>query len=139
MCKTTLILMIAFASIAWATPKTKLDLLSDLKNRREKAANLDYKGTSEELQKAGSVVKSAVDHYKKLANPVLTAPEEQVLFVSYSMEPVLKLAKATKPSAQDCEKAKKQINLEDKGTKPEDSTASDEAQEALSWLALLCK
>ncbi|UYL07964.1 hypothetical protein B9G69_012995 [Bdellovibrio sp. SKB1291214] len=139
MCKTTLILFFAFASVVWATPRTKADLLADLKSRREKAAGLDFTKTSEEFKKAFASVKAAVDNYKKLKNPVLTEAEEQVLYVSYSMEPVNSLVGKSKPTAQDCDKAKRQIILEDKGTKPEDSTLSSEATEASAWLALLCK
>lgn len=139
MCKTTLILILAFASVVWATPRTKADLLADLKSRREKAAHLDFVKTSDEFKKAFSTVKAAVDDYKKMKNPVLTEAEEQVLYVSYSMEPVNALLGKTKPSAKDCDQAKRQIILEDKGTKPENSTLSSEATEASAWLALLCK
>jgi hypothetical protein len=139
MCKTTLILILAFASVVWATPRTKADLLADLKLRRTKAEKMDFTKASEEFQKAFATVTASVDNYKKLKNPVLTEAEEQVLYVSYSMEPVKSLAGKTKPSAKDCDKAKRQIALEDKGTKSEDSSLSSEATEASAWLALLCK
>ncbi|QLY23917.1 hypothetical protein [Bdellovibrio sp. KM01] len=139
MCKTTLALFIVFASVAWATPRSKADLLADLKVRREKAAKLDFAGAAAEFNKANAVVKSSADSYRKMKNPVLTEAEEQVLFVSYSMEPVKSLAGTSKPSAQACAKAKQQITLEDKGTKTEDSSFSHEASEALAWLEILCK
>ncbi|QDK45707.1 hypothetical protein DOM22_11385 [Bdellovibrio sp. ZAP7] len=139
MCKTTLALFLAFASIAWATPRTKADLLADLKVRREKAAKLDFTDAAAEFIKANAVVKSSADSYRKMKNPVLTEAEEQVLFVAYSMEPVKSLAGTSKPSAQACAKAKRQIILEDKGTKTEDSSFSHEATEALAWLEVLCK
>ncbi|WP_413293743.1 hypothetical protein ACLSU7_01465 [Bdellovibrio sp. HCB185ZH] len=139
MCKTTLALFIVFASIAWATPRTRADLLADLKSRREKAAKLDFKGAAAEFNKANAEVKSSADSFRKMKNPILTEAEEQVLFVSYSMEPVKTLAGASKPTAQECAQAKKKITLEDKGTKPEDSSFSHEASEALAWLEILCR
>jgi hypothetical protein len=139
MCKTTLALIIVFASVAWATPRTKVDLLADLKSRREKAEKLDFTGVATEFNKANETVKAAADSFRKMKNPVLTEAEEQVLFVSYSLAPVKSLAGKEKPSAKDCDKVKQKITLEDKGTKPEDSTLSSEATEAIAWLNLLCK
>ncbi|MBO9666207.1 MAG: hypothetical protein J7501_05285 [Bdellovibrio sp.] len=137
---TTLVLAILLSSHgAYAAPKTAEKLLEEIKVSRESVSKSDFEKIVHELKKVNSSLNETLNDYKK-TDPKSESPAlEKVLYVVFSMEPAVDLATSKKPTKLACDKAKHKVELEDKGSKPEDTPLSPEAQESLRWIEILCK
>jgi hypothetical protein len=126
-------------SLVFAAPKTAEKLLQEIKTSRESVSKSDFNQVAIELKKVNSSLNETLNEYKK-TDPESESPAlEKVLYVVFSMEPAVDLTNGKHPAKPACEKAKHKVELEDKGSKPEDTPLSPEAQESLRWIELLCK
>jgi hypothetical protein len=133
-------LFLILPMLAQAAPKDVKSLLADSqKYRAELATEKSFEKLAQKLKDFEKEITAALDEYEKLDPEEGGQGEEYVAKFSYSLEPAIALAESKKPSEKDCEKAKHQIDFEDRGSREEDATLTPDAQEALAWADLLCK
>ena len=124
---------------AFSAPKNIAHFLNDSKALRlESAKEKSAEKKAFLFKKLEKDLQLTIKEYEK-ANPEEGGDaEDLVARFSFKLEHVSPLASGKKPSSKDCEKAKHQIDLEDKSGRGENATLSPGAQEALEWASVLC-
>jgi len=126
-------------ALSFANPKDLGALkLESQKAREELAKEKSFEKISKKLKDFEASINATIKDYEK-ANPKEgDANEEKVVKFSYRFEPLFALTR-TKPDKTTCEKTRGRIEFEDLSGKEEDAPLSENAEEALKWLPLLCE
>jgi len=135
-----LILFLTTPLPALSAPKNFNDLMKLSKQfRADLASETSFEKIAQKLKDLDKEITAAMDEYEKTNPDEGGNAEEQVAKLSYSLEPVVEIAGAKKPTDKECSKAKLQVDFEDRGSREEDALLTPDAQEALEWADLLCK
>ena len=113
-------------------PKAGQEMRSDL--RKEKSPEVK----TQKIKSLEKELKEAISAHVKASPEVGGSEEDRIFSQLSSLENALKIATLKKPSKTECDKAKHQIELEEKGSF-EEKPLSAEAQEALAWVQVLCR
>ncbi|HEY8270130.1 MAG TPA: hypothetical protein VIG33_04530 [Pseudobdellovibrionaceae bacterium] len=133
-------LLFLFPAFSYATLQTTAEFMEQSHKTRETLSkDASFKKIADELQTFEKSLNTAIQEYEK-DSPLEGGDEEEKVFkLSFGFKNIFNLAKQKSASKEACEKAKHQIEFEDKSGLDEDAKLSEAAEEALKWLELLCK
>lgn len=90
------------------------------------------------LKDLESELKATIDKYIQRAPELGDKDEEEVSKFYYTLEPVFALKNSKPPKGAPCEKAKHDVELEDRMGRPDSEPLTADAEEAMAWLKVLC-
>lgn len=125
--------------LCFAAPKDLPALMKESQvARKSLAKETSLEKKIKKFKEFESSLNATIKDYRKESPTEGGSAEEKVMKFSYSLEPISELT-SKKIVKDDCAKTKGNIELEEQSGKPEGSSLSKDAIEALKWVEILCK